>query len=177
MRLFIGVDIDAPVRARVAEVIDRESAKLAARWVRADSLHLTLVFFGELLDTKLPEIVTASKAVAAKHERFQLSLCGAGTFGPEPRPNVLWLDVGGALGPLLALVKDLEATLGVVSDHPEFRPHLTLARSSVQHGDPLLGEVAKRLAKKSFGSWDVAHFTVYQSAGGRYQALETVLLR
>ena len=177
MRLFIGLDIAEPVRARVAEVIDRERAKVDARWVRSESLHLTLIFFGELSATRLPEIASASKQTAARHAGFQLSLAGAGTFGPPLHPRVLWLDVGGALDPLQALVADLEATLGVVSDPPKFVPHLTLARSQVRNGDPMFIDLARRLARKSFGSWDVDHFTVYQSAGGRYRALETVALR
>ena len=177
MRLFIGVDIAEPVQARVAEVIARESAKVDARWVRAESLHLTLIFFGELADSKLPQIAAASRLVASRHNRFGLALSGSGTFGPVDHPRVLWLDVGGSLEPLQALVADLEDALAVVSEYPEFRPHLTLARSSLQNGDPLLGAIAKKLARKSFGSWDVDHFTLYQSAGGRYRPLETLTLR
>lgn len=177
MRLFIGLDIDEPVRARVAELITRERAKVDARWVRSESLHLTLVFFGEMPNAKLPEIVGAATLASTRHEPFQLSLDGSGTFGPSERPKVLWLGVTGALDPLNALVADLESTLAVVSEYPEFRPHLTLARAHGPSGDPMLREVARRLERKSFGTWSVNDFTVYESAGGRYRPLATLTLR
>ena len=64
----------------------------------------------------------------------------------------------------------------VPSDHPEYRPHLTIARSQVNNGDPLLAGIAKRLDRKSFGGWMVEHFTVDESAGGRYRPLSTISL-
>jgi 2'-5' RNA ligase len=176
MRLFLALDPSEPVRARVAEAIDHERASVDAKWARTDGLHLTLIFFGEQPPTHLPDLVAASTRVAAAHAPFRLTIEGAGTFGSPKLPRVLWLGVTGALDPLQALVADLEAALGIVSEHSEYRPHLTLARAQTPRGDPMLNELAKRLSRKSFGSWNAEHFTLYESAGGRYRPLATLCL-
>ncbi len=177
MRVFFALDLDEPVRARAAELIEREKATVDARWVRPDALHLTVVFFGDTPPAKVPELGAAARAVAARHPGFRLELAGAGTFGPDRLPRVLWLGVEGVLAPLQALQKELTVALGVVSEHAEYRPHLTLARSTVKHGDPLLDEVAKRQSNKRFGEWSVDHLTLYESAGGRYRVLEKLGLK
>lgn len=176
MRLFVALDISEEVRARVGEAVAREAAKVDAKWARVEGLHLTLVFFGSTPPEKLSEIVAGSTRVAARHPPLTLAIEGAGTFGSAQRPRVLWLGITGQLDPLQALVADLEKELGVVTDHPEYRPHLTLGRSVHKHGDPMLNEVAQRLERKSFGSWQVKHLTVYESAGGRYRPLATLAL-
>ncbi len=175
MRLFIALDVSEQVRARVGEAVTREQETVDAKWSRTDGLHITLVFFGDQPAEKLPEILRITTAVATRHAPMELQLKGAATFGGK-LPRVLWLAVAGAVGPLSALAGELGAALGVVSDHPEFTPHLTLARSVAANGDPMLNEVSARLGKKKFGTWQADHLTVYETAGGRYRALATIPL-
>lgn len=175
MRLFIALDVSEEVRARVAEAVARERAIVDAKWSAPEGLHLTLVFFGELKPEKLEGIIATTTGVAARHGRLALQIAGAGTFSGKT-PRVLWLGVAGAVQPLAVLAAELGAGLGVVSDHPEFTPHLTLARSVPNSGDPMLNEVAKRLDRQKFGAWEAAHLTVYETAGGRYRALATIPL-
>ena len=174
MRLFIALDLSEEIRARVAEAVERERARVDAKWARPEKLHLTLVFFGSRPPEKLGEIVAGARRVAATQPELRLGIEGAGTFGPPRRPRVLWLGLTGQVGPLLALVARLEQELGVVSDRPEHRPHLTLGRALRSRGDPLLLEVAGRLERTRFGEWSVDHLTVYESAGGRYRPLATI---
>ena len=175
MRLFIAVDISEEVRARVAEAVARAQTTVDAKWVRPEGMHLTLVFFGEQQPERLPEIVAAATRIAAGQAPLQLQIKGAGTFtGKSPR--ILWLGVEGAVKPLGVMAARLGEELGIVSDHAEYTPHLTLARSQRRRGDPMLSEVATRLGRTEFGSWEVDHLTVYESAGGRYKVLATVPL-
>ena len=172
MRLFLAVDLSEPVRARVAEAIAAERAVVKAKWARAESLHLTLVFIGELEPERLPEIIARSTLVAARQHTFQLMLEGAGTFGPAPHPRVLWL---GVTGPSVhSLAAELTQALDVVSEHAEYHPHLTLARSAAMKGDKALAQIAHRLEGKQFGSWRVQQFTLYETVGGRYRPLATI---
>lgn len=175
MRLFIAVDVSEQVRARVAEAVDREKATVDARWARTEGLHITLVFFGELKPDRLPEIVAATTRLATQFQAIPLELKGAGCFGAA-NPRVLWLGVEGAVKPLADLATQLGQALGVVSEHPGYTPHLTVARASTRAGDPMLNEVARRLGRQKFGSWRVEHLTVYESAGGTYRPLATIRL-
>ncbi len=172
-RLFIALDISDEVRARVAEAVIRERASVDAKWARPEGLHLTLVFFGPTPLEKIGELVATSTSVAARHRPLRLEIAGAGTFDTR----VLWLGVGGELQPLQALAADLGRALGVVSDHPEYRPHLTLARSLQRSGDPMLTQVARRLERKSFGAFGVKQLTLYESVGGAYRALAAIPLQ
>ena len=175
MRLFIAFDVSEEARGRVAEAVAREKEKVDAKWVRTDGLHITLVFFGELKPDRLPEIVDAATKMAKQHGPLALCLEGAGTFSGKS-PRVLWLGVGGDVKPLAQMAAQLGEALGIVSDHPHYTPHLTLARSVPKSGDPMLNEVARRLEHKKFGAWEVDHLTVYETAGGRYRPLATIRL-
>lgn len=175
MRLFIALDVSEEVRARVAEAVEREKVTVDAKWARTDGLHLTLVFFGELKGERLPEIVATTTRIASGFPKLPLQIKGAGCFGGK-NPRILWLGVTGAVQPLANLARQLGQAHGVVSEHPDYTPHLTLARSIARRGDPMLDEVAERLGRKTFGGWDVEHLTVYESAGGRYRPLATIRL-
>ncbi len=175
MRLFIALDLNEEVRARVAEAILRERDTVDARWVRTEALHLTLVFFGELEAQRQSEITATASRVAREHAPMRLQVKGAGTFSGTV-PKVLWLGVRGALQPLAALASHLSQELAVDRDHLEFIPHLTIARAQHQTGDPMFNVVARRLERTDFGSWDVSHLTIYASVSGQYRALATVPL-
>lgn len=172
MRLFIALDLSDALHARVAAAVERERQQLDARWVPPDHLHLTLVFLGDTEPTRVPEILSTSQAVAARHSRFTLTLEGAGTFGARSHPRVLWLGVTGAIQDLVA---DLERGLARPSERP-WQAHLTLARARSFRGDPKLLAAAERLKPEHFGSWEVDHLTLYESVGGRYRALGTATL-
>ncbi|MGA7635069.1 MAG: 2'-5' RNA ligase family protein, partial [Terriglobales bacterium] len=48
MRIFIGIDLDSEVRTRISRFLEGvESFAPEARWMRPESLHVTLKFIGE----------------------------------------------------------------------------------------------------------------------------------
>src|SRR5438105_3157397 len=71
MRLFVGLDIDDPIRDRVSRFLEgvREFAP-DARWVRPESLHITLKFIGE----QKPERLDALKSALAGNHLPRLRL-------------------------------------------------------------------------------------------------------
>ncbi len=171
VRLFIALDVSDEVRARAGEAMAREGETVSAKWSPVEGLHLTVVFFGELKG-ELPVLLEAAKTVAARHPALSLKIRGAGTFADR----VLWLGVEGDVPQLAELAGELHVALNVTSDHPVYTPHLTLARSVANKGDPMLGEVAKRLSRREFGAWRANHLTVYETLGGKYRALATIPL-
>ncbi|MBL8936542.1 MAG: RNA 2',3'-cyclic phosphodiesterase, partial [Archangium sp.] len=137
MSVFLAVDLDDVVRAKVVALIEQQRQALDAKWLRADKLHLTLVFLGNATTEHVGQFKPVIDALARRHRPFELSLAGAGTFGTARAPSVSWLGVQGAVAELAALQADAAAVLltqplpGLKPEAPErrFTPHVTLARS------------------------------------------------
>jgi 2'-5' RNA ligase len=179
MRTFIAVEIGQALCARL-EVELRRLVRLApdARWVRPDSLHLTLAFLGEMSDAAVPAVGTALAKVASRHRPLSLRARGSGIFGPLDCPKVLWVGLGGDLGALGALQRAVAAELlplGLTPDHEVFEPHVTLARARNPRGDASLGRCADALRAADFGELAVREVALFASQtdreGMRYTAL------
>ncbi len=129
MRIFIALDIDEAIRHRIARFIDGVRGFAPdARWVRPESLHITLKFIGETAPENMDQIKEALKAVEA--HAIEMNIRGSGFFPGAKSPRVFWLGIeaGPSLAALASTVDDRVASLGIAKqDHP-FSPHLTLAR-------------------------------------------------
>jgi len=143
IRAFVAVLLPEAVRDR----IHRTAAGLRARaasvaWVRADNLHLTLRFLGEVEPTALGAINGALAQAAGTVAPFPVTLGGLGGF-PGPRaPRVVWVGVTEGGGGLVALHAGVEAALGAVGVTPEgraYHPHVTLGRARGGRSGPDVG--------------------------------------
>ena len=57
MRLFLALDIDDPICERITRFVDGVRNFFPdARWVKAESLHVTLKFIGEQPDNAVEKI-------------------------------------------------------------------------------------------------------------------------
>jgi 2'-5' RNA ligase len=135
MRLFIAADLPDTVRDALAAEQKRISAALAGsgsslKWVKPEHAHLTLVFIGNVEDTRVPAVVEAIAGdvdVPALDAVFE----GAGVFPPRGAPRVLWIGVSSGAPELVDLQRVLAAriaALGLPIEDRAFNPHLTLAR-------------------------------------------------
>jgi RNA 2',3'-cyclic 3'-phosphodiesterase len=187
MRLFVALDIDPVIREHIARFLDgvREFAP-DARWVRAESLHLTLKFIGEQLDPKLEPI---QQALAEIHSpATTLNFHNYGFFPTARSARVFWVGVVADehLTHLASRVERALEPLGIKPEGGEFSPHLTLARGksaapqrrsddrpnrSFQH----LQEKLSALPPPEFGTMTAREFFLYQSklspAGSQYTRL------
>jgi 2'-5' RNA ligase len=184
MRLFVALDIDEEIRKQIAEFIERvEGLAPDARWVSAESLHVTLKFIGEKPDARVPDIESALKSISG--EAFRVSFHGCGFFPTPKSARVFWLGIEAESG-LATLAKAVESTLAkldIPEEKREFSPHLTLARAGGGSGAPgwrkgdrpnrhfaalqlRLGEVPE------FGTMTAREFSLYRSQlspqGSRY---------
>ena len=106
LRLFTALDLPAPVRRQLAEVMGALSAALPrgrVRWVRPEGMHLTLQFYGEVGADKLPGLQAAVAAAAAGVTPLALELKDLGTFPNLSRPRVIWAGLAGEVDRLKAL--------------------------------------------------------------------------
>jgi len=135
VRLFVAFELPAAVRRAVGERIGEQRERLpAARWVRPENLHLTLLFLGEVPADGRPALEAALAPPCAASPRLTLRLAGAGTYPPSRPARVAWLGVEVEEG--VDVLRALQATLAaavvrvldVELDRRPYTPHLTLAR-------------------------------------------------
>jgi len=195
MRLFVGLDIDEGIRNRIARFLEgvREFSP-DARWVRPESLHVTLKFIGEQSEDQTEKIKRQLETVAANS--FDVSFRGYGFFPGVRAPRVFWVGIEAtpALSALASLVDENVARLGVPKEEHAFTPHLTLARSAGGSGSPRrqkddrpnrsfqrLQEKLAALGAPEFGTMTAREFFLYQSqtspGGARYTKLAPFVLR
>src|SRR5436309_1204240 len=92
MRLFVALDLTAEIRERIVEYIARLLREVpdaaAEKWVRAESLHLTLKFIGQ--SDSVDDIKEALRQVQSSS--FQISIANVGFFTPQ-NPRIFWAGV------------------------------------------------------------------------------------
>ena len=185
MRIFVALDIDDAIRARLEQFLDGvRGFAPEARWVRPESMHVTLKFIGEKSSEAVEEIKQALGGIRAGS--IEISFRGYGFFPTAKAPRVFWIGI--AAGPQLAalakLVDDATAVLGIPREEHEFSPHLTLARRGgsgapqLRQGDgpnPVFQRLQEKLAAMralEFGTMTAREFFLYQSqpmrGGARY---------
>jgi RNA 2',3'-cyclic 3'-phosphodiesterase len=189
MRLFIALDLDGSIREKIVRFLDgvREFAP-DARWVRPESLHVTLKFVGQWPDAQLTEMQRTLQTIHA--DPFEIHFCDYGFFPTPKAPRVFWIGIhaGPQLPSLAAAIDDKTASLGVPREEHPFSPHLTLARRAGGSGSPQkrkddspnrafarLQEKLAALSKLDFGTMTARQFLLYQSElspkGSRYTKL------
>ena len=127
MRCFVALWPDAAARARLAALADEQGTlHRGARAMRAENLHLTLAFIGELDE---PRARAAAQAVVRlEAPPFVWTLERLGVFA---RARVLW--AGGprceALEALATRVRAALDALAIAYDRKPFAAHATLLRN------------------------------------------------
>ncbi len=182
IRCFIGVDVGEEIR-RKAVALQQQLARVGAgvKWVEADSIHITLLFLGEVADQDLLTVCKAVKSVASREPAFALRVSGIGAFPTLRRPKVLWGGISDGSDPLRRLYENLETKLSDAElyrrEERGFTPHLTLGRvKSEADGNELAPELTALLAWDG-GRTQVNGVNVYSSEHGRSGPEYTVLAR
>jgi 2'-5' RNA ligase len=181
-RTFIGVDTGDAIRAN-AVALQKELARGGAgvKWAAPETMHVTLLFLGEVDDRELHADCRAAKEVAAGEPPFALAVAGVGAFPTARRPKILWAGIADGAEPLRRLYAALEERmLGLGCYRKEERgytPHLTLGRATGE-ADPaaLAAEISKR-ARWDGGRTAVDEVLVFGSELTREGPVYTVIGR
>ena len=189
MRLFIALDIDDAIRERIAHFMDGVQEFVPdARWVKPESLHVTLKFIGEQPEPAVEQIKLALGTISGNAAEIQFR--GYGFFPTAKSARVFWIgmEAGPQLAALATLVDDKMAALGIPKEARVFSPHLTLARGPGGSGTPRwrqgdgpnraferLREKLAALPGPEFGTMTAREFFLYQSQlspkGSKYTKL------
>jgi len=183
MRIFVALDIDDSIRDRISRFMDGlRGFAPDARWVRPESLHVTLKFVGEKPSEFVERVKQALLSVHA--EAIDLSFRGYGFFPGPKAARVFWIGIeaGPQLATLAKVVDETLFALGIPKEEHAFSPHLTLARAGGRSGRGQKGHapnVFQHLQEKlvaltvpDFGTTRPREFFLYQSqpqqGGSRY---------
>lgn len=179
-RVFCAIELPPEVRARVAEHIARlrdAGPHVRASWDRAEKLHVTLKFLGEIEQTRVEALTRAAARAAESVQGFELGIEGAGAFPPRGLPRVLWLgvrDPSGGLADLQGRLEDECAGEGFAREERPFHPHLTIARLRSPEGARRLAALHKQMGFEA-QNFDVTKLIVMRSelgpTGSRYTEL------
>lgn len=124
MRLFVAVPLSPDMQRSIMRTMqDLQRQGIQGRYVQQKNLHMTLVFLGDLHGCDEAAEILHSVPVPA----MKLRLSSPGQFR-----RVLWLGVSSDYH-LHRYVKDLRdafQTNGLVIDHKEFVPHITMLRGA-----------------------------------------------
>jgi 2'-5' RNA ligase len=173
VRAFLAIPLPPPLCEELAK-LGRSIAGLRAQ--RAETIHLTLRFLGEIDD---PEpVAQAAEEVAARHAPFDVSLEGVGAFPDPRRPRVVWVGLGEGEENARALARDLESAVVALGFPPEERPwsaHVTLGRFRDRPPKPPPFD-----PKRSFGRARADRIILFRSEltpeGARHEAFRELSL-
>ena len=151
-------------------------------WVKAENLHVTLRFLGDLGDSGVRRAGEAAGRGAKGHAAFTARLGAPGAFPSMNRPRVLWTGLTEGRDEAIALAKSVNQSLdhgGFGPADKPFKPHITLARVR----EPAEGVEAfgRYTPPPPPGAALLDRIVVMKSdlhpTGARYTALEEIRLR
>lgn len=181
MRLFVALELTEAVRRAVTEVLSElKPAAGDLRWVRPESMHITLKFMGHVEESQLAPV---RQALASVHvnKAVEMNFQGLGFFPNQRRPRVLWIGIHAnpALAQLAGQIETSLEPLGIQRENRPFSPHLTLARFPHGGSSRNLKSLQERMAalpSKEFGYICTREFHLIQSqlspSGAKYTTLE-----
>jgi RNA 2',3'-cyclic 3'-phosphodiesterase len=176
LRLFTGIPLSPGAQRSLLELCRRLHKRAPeARWIPAESMHITLFFLGNTGTERLSDVISALKEV--RSASFELILDGVGGF---QRAGIFFA----AVTPTPELTRLAEAVtqkmmrLGFSSRESEYKPHVTLARTRHDLKKLLTTSRAEHPPRTRFS---VERFLLYRSnqnnEGSHYEVIQEFPLR
>lgn len=171
-RLFIAIELPDDIIRQIAHIqqqFERQIPARAVRWVKPDSIHLTLKFLGEVETDRVDSLKSSLDEAAAAHAPFSLEVAAPGCFPNTRNPRVLWLGLEGGLELLGAVQQSVEQAMTELGFEPEdrgFSPHLTLARvqrNASRDDASRVGLAAERGVAQPIEGWTVESLSLMRS--------------
>jgi len=179
MRSFIAIPLPPAIIERI-EKAHKELRALHAdvKWVRPQSIHLTLKFLGNIEESQIDAIAEKIQHAAAVYQPWSLPVRNLGAFPSFGNPRVVWVGIEDASGQTIALQQQLEqelSVLGFPQEKRKFSPHLTLGRVRSPRGKKDLVQYLLEEREKAFGTIPVDRVVLFKSelrpSGAIYTAL------
>jgi len=179
LRLFIAIELTSEIRRSLAAFLTELRGKLPkTKWVRAENLHVTLKFLGEVEPVRLQAIEQTLSTIRSAAP-VDLEFRDLGFFPSEKRPRVFWLgmEASSNLKVLAAEIHHGMHKLSFPMEQRPFTPHLTLARFEPPGLPAKLGSAIKEYSARDFGSLSARQFHLIESklkpSGAEYTTVQS----
>ncbi len=148
IRSFVAVDVFSPEIVREVRAIQQEllEAGVLGKPVDPESLHITLIFLGELEPPIVERVRERLSGIEVRPMRILLR--GVGYFPGGSRVNTIWIGVEDVEARLAAVQREVVSRLSELGFKPDkdFKPHITILRVK---GIRNKSEVLSRLSRLS----------------------------
>jgi len=188
IRAFVAIQLPAEVRANLAEAQAAMRALLppkSASWTKAENLHLTLRFLGNVETARIAELSQLLRDALANFGELDLACEQVGCFPDVRHPRVIWAWMHDAADRLEPLHRQVNEAVKGFAAHPAekgFVGHVTLGRPKRlgRLEAERLAQFVERQAGKKFGAWRCASLSLIRSElspqGSRYTTLDVLPL-
>jgi 2'-5' RNA ligase len=127
----VALPLPVPVRAEVNSLVHVfKRMAPGVRWVKADHLHITLRFLGDVEDPEAEVLIDALESLT-EVAPFRFNLAGIGAFPDRKRPRAIWTGIAGGKEEVISLAETVERIVescGFPREPKRFSPHVTLGR-------------------------------------------------
>jgi len=177
IRLFAALAVPDDIAEHLA---GRQAGLPDARWRPAETLHITLRFFGDIPEDRAEDV--ASELSRATSPPLSLTLNSVGAFGEGADIDAIWagVEANAALTILAGRCEACARRAGLKPDTRVYKPHVTLAY--LRRPDP--ARVAAWIQANSLlksPAFSVGSFGLYSSwrtsEGSRYELEQVYPLR
>jgi RNA 2',3'-cyclic 3'-phosphodiesterase len=132
IRVFVAVELADTIKNEIGRLQDDfKKVKTDVKWVRPESIHLTLKFFGYIPADQVRIIEKEITGIAENLCYFTVSVTGVGSFPVSGNPRVVWVGINDPDNKILNLQKNIEECfkkLGFAAAEHPYMPHLTIGR-------------------------------------------------
>jgi len=142
VRTFVAVEVGDEIRKNAVALQQRlAKANPDVRWATPDTMHVTLLFLGEVDEREVVDVCRVVRAVAGREPPFPLRVSGVGAFPNVRRPKTVWAGITDGTEPLqrlYGLIEEKLLDLGCYrKEERAYTPHLTLGRVKADGGHAL----------------------------------------
>jgi len=182
MRIFAAL----PLPAQAVTKLEEMAAELKNRYpdlrvVKPQGMHITMVFFGELNQDQVLQIMRVMDSPELKVASIQTVLGGIGQFPPKGRPRVIYCPIHKGvpeISYLYHLYYQLLSNTGgfSIEEQREFTPHITLARNKDTRVSLSGVEALFRFEYSLILDRLVLYQSILRPQGAEYKVMKTVML-
>jgi len=135
------------------------------KWVEEHNIHITLKFFGETDERKIPGICSVLEKRAELSPCISLKLSGLGIFGSSYAPKVIWMGIEPfeQISRLMKNIQDDLIAIGYEPDRQNLVPHLTLGRIKFLNDKIIFRRTLDRFRNISSSTFDIGEMILFES--------------
>lgn len=166
-RIFVAIDISEDARRVTEKYISElktEFSNVKVGWEKAEKLHLTLKFLGDLNEIQIGSLFEIVQNISKSNSNLKFRIAKTGAFPASRNARVLWLGVDGDVEKLQEInsILENECEKFGFKKNKKFKPHLTIGRIRELCGSQTL--VEKHLENKIEPiEFEVSSIVIYES--------------